>query len=291
MKHYVVGSLALVTSLLIGCSTSGRYKMANDKAPLRQPTTLETVDAKPIHEPIYSWSIKPYTVRGKRYFPLKTAKNFKQQGKASWYGRKFHGHLTANGEVYDMFAMSAAHKTLPIPSFVKVTNLDNDKSIVVRVNDRGPFHGSRIIDLSYSAAHALDIVRTGTGNVSIEAIVVEKAVTYLPPEPINPQAVQPIEISTDKTKSNETIAPQSTQQQIFVQVIASSSADKINHAAQRLQDLLGQPTHTPQSNGIYRLRLGPLIDKAQAKDLISTLKNNGYPNAYMLYTKPSVAHN
>ncbi|HAH03554.1 MAG TPA: septal ring lytic transglycosylase RlpA, partial [Vibrio sp.] len=97
---------------------------------------------------------------------------FTEKGKASWYGKKFHGHLTSNGEIYDMYSMSAAHKTLPIPSYVKVTNTDNNKTTIVRINDRGPFHEGRIIDLSYAAAYKLDVLRTGTANVEIEVITV-----------------------------------------------------------------------------------------------------------------------
>ncbi|NQZ09954.1 MAG: septal ring lytic transglycosylase RlpA family protein, partial [Algicola sp.] len=148
--------------MLGGCVNSGRYDMKSDQAPLRKPTSLETNDAKPEYQPIYPWSIKPYTVRGKRYVPLKSAQDYQATGIASWYGRKFHGHKTANGEVYDMFAMTAAHKTLPIPSFVRVTNLDSQKVIIVRVNDRGPFHDHRVIDLSYSAAYALGMLNTVT---------------------------------------------------------------------------------------------------------------------------------
>jgi rare lipoprotein A len=290
MKRYQVVYIALFISLLIGCSNSSRYKMANDQAPLRKPTTLETVDARPIHEAIYPWSIKPYTVRGKKYSPLKTAKDYNQQGKASWYGRKFHGHLTANGEVYDMFAMSAAHKTLPIPSYLRVTNLNNNKSIIVRVNDRGPFHDNRIIDLSYSAAHSLDIIKTGTANVKLESIVIEKNKLYQKP-------IQPITTGS-MTTGSKSIAevPKPTQdkptnKQILVQVIASSNVEKINRTAKNLEALLGQPSQIQQFNGVYRLRLGPLVDKEQAANLIIALKNNGYPNAYMLYTSPTLTHN
>lgn len=109
-----------------------------------------------------------YTVRGKTYRTLSTAENFSEQGEASWYGPGFHGKKTASGEIYDMHAMTAAHKELPLGSTVKVTNLENGKSVVVRINDRGPFHGDRIIDLSKAAAQALDVVHSGVAEVSVE---------------------------------------------------------------------------------------------------------------------------
>jgi rare lipoprotein A len=113
---------------------------------------------------------KSYVVFGKRYYPLKSAKNFVQEGIASWYGKDFHGKKTANGERYNMYAMTAAHKTLPMNTRVRVTNLNNGKTMIVRINDRGPFGGSRIIDLSYTAASRLGIAQKGIGRVRIKAI-------------------------------------------------------------------------------------------------------------------------
>ena len=114
----------------------------------------------------------PYEIEGDWYYPQEDT-TYDNTGMASWYGPKFHGRRTANGEIFDMYEVSAAHKSLPIPSFLKVTNLDNNRSIVVRVNDRGPFHGDRIIDLSYAAAVKLDYAARGTARVELEAIVVK----------------------------------------------------------------------------------------------------------------------
>ena len=112
----------------------------------------------------------PYTVLGKSYYPINDARTYRETGTASWYGTKFHDQLTANGERYDLYGMTAAHKTLPLPSFARVTNLDNGQSVVVRVNDRGPFHEGRVIDLSYAAAVKLGIVARGTGRVEVRAL-------------------------------------------------------------------------------------------------------------------------
>ncbi len=121
-------------------------------------------------EPRSRYGNNPYMVFGKRYIPMKSAKGFSQKGVASWYGKKFHGRRTSSGEIYDMFKMTAAHPTLPLPTYVRVTNLDTKKRIIVKVNDRGPFLHGRIIDLSYAAAHKLGIARKGTGRVRIQAL-------------------------------------------------------------------------------------------------------------------------
>lgn len=112
----------------------------------------------------------PYTVLGKTYYPMNDARAYRMVGTASWYGTKFHGQATANGETYDLYGMTAAHKTLPLPSYVRVTNLDNGKSVIVRVNDRGPFYSDRVIDLSFAAAKKLGYAETGTARVKVEGI-------------------------------------------------------------------------------------------------------------------------
>lgn len=278
----------LLIITLMGCINTGRYHMKNDQAPLRKPTSLELDDATPEYLRIYPQSIKPYVVLGKSYTPLKTAKNYLDEGIASWYGRKFHGHLTANGEIYDMFAMSAAHKTLPIPSFVRVTNITNKKSIVVRVNDRGPFHDDRVIDLSYTAAFALDMLKTGTAQVSLQSIVIEQNPPPEDPIEVSIEAVEPIKVSAP-AQQTQPLVP--IDRLLFVQVVASSDGAKITQTANRLSALFEHPRQIPRENGIYKLRFGPLQDIQQARDLISTLKNNGYPSAYVLYTGRALPHN
>lgn len=143
------------------------------------PDYVPNVDAIPEpevkSEPRSRYGNRSYAVLGKRYQVLETAEGYAEEGMASFYGKKFHGRRTSNQEVYDMYAFSAAHKSLPLPSFVRVTNLDNGKSVVVRVNDRGPFHAGRIIDLSYAAAVKLDFVRRGTARVEVRALTPEEA--------------------------------------------------------------------------------------------------------------------
>jgi rare lipoprotein A len=135
------------------------------------PNLAELPDAEPRAEPLHRWANRPYNVFGVDYVPMTRLEPFREQGMASWYGRRFHGQKTATGEVYDMYAMTAAHPTLPLPSYVRVTHLANGRSVVVRVNDRGPFRAGRIIDLSYAAAHRLGFVTAGSAQVQIETIV------------------------------------------------------------------------------------------------------------------------
>lgn len=143
---------------------------------------LERVpDAVPRAEPIKASTTRPYTALGRTYTPMSTLAPYKATGVASWYGKRYHGQPTASGEVYDMFAMTAAHPTLPIPSYVRVTQVDSGRSVIVRVNDRGPFHADRVIDLSYTAAYRLGLLPRGQGMVRVESL--------LPPFEVKPVAV------------------------------------------------------------------------------------------------------
>ena len=149
--------------MLVGCASgpsatpaspnAGRYQISQDRAPTRVLKASEVRDVVPtVINRTMAGNRSPYEVLGKRYRVMSSEEGYFERGVASWYGEKFHGHKTSNGEIFDMYEVSAAHKSLQIPSFLKVTNLDNNRSIVVRVNDRGQFHGDRIIDLSYAAA-------------------------------------------------------------------------------------------------------------------------------------------
>ena len=165
--------LPLLAALLSGCFGATRNNDArNDGFPDVVPADLAAVpDAVPVALPKSRYgNPKDYEVLGERYFVLNSAAGYKERGRASWYGTKFHGKRTSSGEPYDMFAMTAAHKTLPLPTYVRVTHLGNGKSVVVKVNDRGPFHVGRIIDLSYTAAARLDILGHGSALVEVEAL-------------------------------------------------------------------------------------------------------------------------
>lgn len=158
--------------LLAACGTTqrgGYYQ--NDGPPDRAPSDVaSTADAVPKVEPFLARANRPYVALGRSYTPLTTDVAFRERGAASWYGKQFHGNRTASGDIYDMFAMTAAHPTLPLPSYVRVTSVQTRQSVIVRVNDRGPFKADRVIDLSYAAASRLGFVAAGIGQVEIERI-------------------------------------------------------------------------------------------------------------------------
>lgn len=164
----------LLVALLAACSSTkprpgGFYQ--NDGSPDRVPADiLRTPDAVPRVEPFHRFANRPYTALGRAYTPMTEDKPFRQRGFASWYGRQFHGNRTSSGELYDMFAMTAAHPTLPIPSYVRVRHLGSGATVIVRVNDRGPFKPDRVIDLSYAAAVRLGYASIGTAEVEVNRI-------------------------------------------------------------------------------------------------------------------------
>ncbi|MBH0049702.1 septal ring lytic transglycosylase RlpA family protein [Pseudoalteromonas sp. SWYJZ19] len=243
----------LLILLLSACSSGSgsRYSMRHDAAPLRAPTTLEMQDAIVTETTKSASASRPYTVLGKSYSPMLDETGYSEEGIASWYGRKFHGYHTSNGETYDMFAMTAAHKTLPLPSFVKVTNTANGKSVIVRVNDRGPFHDDRVIDLSYAAAYKLGYYTHGTAKVKLEAVTLAGA----------------------------------TARQTYIQVAAGSTLANIEALASTLRDQYKLPTNIVQKDDIYRLHLGPIKDTPHADEVLKKLKQNQFQNAFLLYTQ------
>ena len=178
----------LLALLLAGCGTSsgprkpdmpagrgGGYYL-DDGPGDNAPANLDAIaDAVPRVEPINRATSRPYQVMGKSYTPMTAVAPYRERGLATWYGRRYHGKQTSSGETYDMYAMTAAHTTLPIPSYARVTSIDNGRSVVVRINDRGPFVGNRLIDLSYVAAYKLDLLRGGSGMVEVESIVTADA--------------------------------------------------------------------------------------------------------------------
>ncbi len=274
--------LTLILALILtlgGCSTrqpGGYYK--DDGPHKKVPVNIDAIqDAVPRHEPLSKGGNKPYTVFGKIYFPLKSARGYRARGVASWYGKKFHGNRTSSGETYNMYAMSAAHKTLPLPSYVRVTNINNRKSVVLRVNDRGPFLHNRLIDLSYVAARKLGITATGTGRVEVTAIVSAKTASASSQYDTAPVVREKLDDDT-RTKAPVTrhapIVNHTRPEKIrmFLQVGAFSSHDNALSLRDRLEKLDIHPVvirTIKKSNGqqIFRVRIGPLANSA-SKDLI-----------------------
>ena len=238
-------------------------------------------DAVPRPEPRSKYGNGPVSdVLGKRYTGRPSADGDRERGVASWYGKKFHGNLTSSREPYDMYAMTAAHKTLPLPTYVRVRNLRNDKSIIVRVNDRGPFVHNRIIDLSYSAALKLDMVTDGTSLVEVTAINFEQ-----------PQGDRPTRISTPSTPPAPSAEPAATaapvtNHSVYVQV--GAFGDRTN-AERRLEALSlaridNAFIHEERSTDrvLYRVRIGPVADVVQYDLLVEELENIGITDPYLI---------
>lgn len=260
--------LALVLTGLAACGSApapepsnpnaGRYSIAQDRAPTRQVDIASIPEVIPV--PIKrtgAGNRSPYTVLGKTYTVMPTEEGYSERGVASWYGEKFHGHKTSNGEVFDMYQASAAHKSLPIPSFLQVTNLDNNRSIVVRVNDRGPFHGDRIIDLSYAAALKLGYADRGTARVQLEAIVVNSDIG---------------DRTIASNASSNTVLPSVSGSERYLQVGAFSSLSSAQQLSNQLRGITNRPVFirsvpTQNSGVLHRVRVGPLQDAGEIRRL------------------------
>jgi rare lipoprotein A len=248
-------------ALIAGCSTSTGKTRGNapdsrpvvvTAQPLPTPPTGDPAaipDAVPKIEPRSLRGNPPwYEVAGKRYYVLATAEGYRERGIASWYGPDFHAKSTSSGEIYDMHAMTAAHKTLPLPSYARVTNLTNGRSVVVRINDRGPFVGNRIIDLSYAAANKLDMTGPGTAMVDVQVLT---------PGSLTDTA--------QGLTATQTIPALSSSQLLYMQAGAFSVADNAAQLAARLRangfanvEVLPPDASSP----LHRVRLGPIADVA-----------------------------
>ena len=231
------------------------FDQVRDSGPDVPVDMLATPEVTPVREPIgVAGNKSPYVVRGVKYRVREDVKGYRERGHASWYGTKFHGRKTANGEVYNMYAMSAAHKTLPLPSYAKVTNLDNGRSIIVRVNDRGPFVPGRIIDLSYTAAQKLGYINKGVARVEVEA---------LDPESL-PSAIETLAVEKDAAarKGLPQDASFKLPDNTFLQVGAYSSSTQAEEIRGQLAAAFGYPVSvSPVNRGgkmLYRVRIGPI---------------------------------
>ena len=255
----LLATICICGWVLTGCSIAQRRPPSGPtEVPLPPPPAANVPDAIPHREPRSAHGNPPfYNVLGKRYVVLATADGYLERGVASWYGPTFHGENTSNGEKYDMYAMTAAHKTLPLPCYARVTNLKNGRAVVVRINDRGPFVANRLIDLSYSAAAKLDMLREGTTLVEVKALTVQDP--------------------DDLTRSAETPPPA-----LYVQVGAFAARANAQHVLDQLRAgglsnafILNPPDGKA---ALYRVRLGPINTVPQYDDLAAKLKTLGFPD-------------
>jgi rare lipoprotein A len=249
MNRYIL-LLMLTTLVISGCGRKDKY---------RDIDTDKIKPWAPKSEPLSKYgNHSPYRVHGKTYRVNNHPNGYSETGKASWYGKKFHGRQTSNQEVFDMYKLTAAHKTLPLPSYVEVTNKKSNKKVIVRVNDRGPFVSNRIIDLSYAAAKALDFIHDGIADVHIRVI---NAPRDLVDNPI-PQGLT------------------------YLQLGAFSDKNAAYNLAKKVSQLLGIETFvtilSTQTGALHRVRIGPVNSESMVNQLINQITASGIPNAKVI---------
>ena len=309
---------ALATLLLAACGSAPRQDAAVDgqkggisKTPTKKPTAVlkrgggfykddgpaddipdgldDIPDAEPKWEPLHKPATKPYVVLGKEYIPNTAVRPYKVRGVASWYGKKFHGQKTSIGEPYDMFAMTAAHTTLALPSYARVTSVQTGKSVIVRLTDRGPFHADRVIDLSYTAAYKLGLINGGSGQVEVEAIIPGEAgsTTYAQvTPPVASEREEYLRLTQrmaqeEKPVQTAAVAPANGNGPlpagVYLQLGAFANADNAdnlkNHLGREL-DWLAEPMRVVPGNGIHRIQVGPYTSRADADRVAERIRSS-----------------
>ena len=261
----IAGALCVV-GLLAACGSVE----PGDGRPLVELKPHEVPQAEPRPEPILAaGNTSPYRVNGKTYYVMDSARGYREQGIASWYGSKFHGRLTANGETFNTYAATAAHRSLPIPSYVEVTNLDNGRSMIVRVNDRGPFHDDRIIDLSYAAAVRLGFEAQGTAPVEVRALEVAGS-----------------EDLRKSTVNRAGLLGSGNDRYRYLQVGAFSERNTAYALGDRLRSQTSAPVQVSRvylgDETYFRVRVGPVDERQRLVELHRQLKDLGYAEVRMM---------
>lgn len=303
--------MVILLAVLSGCGFFGGLSKPSggrDGAPNVTLDKRKIIDATPKVEPrSRGGNFTPYTVLGKTYRVMKSSKGYKEKGGASWYGTKFHGRLTSNGERYNMYAMTAAHKSLPIPTYVKVKNLENGREIIVRVNDRGPFHEGRIIDLSYAAATKIGMLKKGTARVEVEAIdprewkqskrahkKAEKLAAKAAVAAEKIAAEASIDVSTNRVDINtDTQVDTGSNTALIKRQYLQIGAYKNLEAAQALQNRLLDTLQTineaanvvihPSDKGIYRVRIGPFASVVESLSIKNAAALESFGKMHTVY--------
>ncbi len=326
MKSINIFILTLLTFLLVACGGSPSVKTSEPTKPTEvskakksggyylddgpgdnPPANIDAIpDAVPRVETLLVRASKPYVALGNSYTPMTEYQPYKKRGVASWYGKRYHGQKTSAGEVYDMYGMTGAHTVLPLPSYVRVTNPENQKSVIIRINDRGPFHSDRLIDLSYAASYKLGLAGKGSGIVDVEAIDPRKFVQNAPPASA-PKAMPPTEASSvivEPLKTANIPAPTviestssstspSTQGKLtpppvsgaFVQVGAFKSAENAELLSRKItgQNLVeNTPVNSWYNQGIHRVRIGPYANRSEAELAAAKVKKALGLNTYIV---------
>lgn len=272
-----------------------RYAMSGDAYPLEPPDVTTVPDAEPRIEPLSrAGNRSTYEVWGETYKVLPDATGYARQGTASWYGEKFHGYATSNGEIYDMYKMSAAHRSLPLPTFARVTSLNTGQSVIVRVNDRGPFHSDREIDLSYAAAARLGILDNGTGPVRVEAIDPAqwladrgKSGSSRAAGSTPPTVAQSSTTSTTTQRQvasapgSQTIAEREAGGAVYLQIAALGSAEGAEQLQRRLQGELAHSVRVMSDADVHRVQVGPVMPTQETRAR-EELRHAGFPQVFVV---------
>ena len=280
MRFQIVVLLAVLIS---ACSTpyqTPQIGTPKDGRPTNTVDVSKIPNAKPA--PVVrtrAGNAPEYTVLGKTYRTLPTSDGYQRRGEASWYGTKFHGRRTANGEVYNMFGMTAAHKTLPIPSYVRVTHVANGRSIVVRINDRGPFHGNRIIDLSYAAAKKLDVIATGVAIVDV--VDVTPAERNVAASAIAAGNINKLKLEPTQAMPSD-VAPQN-QKDVYLQLGAFKQYQSAENLRDKVAMVLSKPINVVAGRDkLHRVFVGPFNSPQQVASSQNLLKQRGLSEGHIV---------
>jgi rare lipoprotein A len=307
--------LIVATLLLAACGTTPPRKaetpgttpapsaggyLEGDGPGANAPANIDAIpDAVPKSEPLHRYANRPYKALDKNYTPLTITGAFKERGIASWYGKKFNGQRTSSGEIYDMYAMTAAHRTLPLPSYARVTNLANQKSVIVRINDRGPFKDDRIIDLSYTAAHKLGIIGNGSAEVEVESInpnvsVNTIAASTVQSQPLEssalvtaPAAATSAVIAAPVAASTDAAAPmaappvaiasvESSDTSVYLQLGAFKTQEAAEAYLAKMRSELsdnGKQLKLSTKDGLVRVHIGPYANQSEARNSAESMES------------------
>jgi rare lipoprotein A len=294
--------LVLATLLLSACGTAKHKDGTSGSAAPNEggylvgdgpgkdiPANLDaTPDAVLKNEPLHRYANRPYVALGKTYKPLTVVGNYKEHGIASWYGKKFNGERTSSGETYDMYAMSAAHPTLPIPSYARITNTANQKSVIVRINDRGPFINDRVIDLSYTAAYKLGILSNGSAEVEVESLAPDARITpVIASEPVQSKPLEssvpatPVAASVSAAASASTppaqlVSLEHSDTNVYLQLGAFKSQEGAESFMEKMRGELGstgKQLKLSNKDGLVRVHIGPYGSQSEARSSAESLEN------------------
>ncbi|OGA53208.1 MAG: hypothetical protein A3G24_25605 [Betaproteobacteria bacterium RIFCSPLOWO2_12_FULL_62_13] len=279
MTHYLIIA-TLLAATMTGCSTTTKREPTVSKAPSaprggyylddgpgkHPPVDLDSIpDAVPKLEPLHRGASRPYTVMGRDYAPMTSLQPYKARGMATWYGRRYHGKTTSSGEIYDMYGMTAAHPVLPIPSYARVTHSANGKSVMVRINDRGPFVDGRLIDLSYTAAYKLGLLAGGSAMVEVESILPGDSAPAAVAVPLPPFEPRPPAVSAAPE-----IPMTSSATGVYLQLGAFGSKENAENYLIRLKlqiEWLAERLHVFPRDGLYRVHAGPYGSQTEARQI------------------------